>query len=212
MITNHDCAVILDFGAVNAQITAKAVRRLNIYCEVLPYSADIERVKALKPKALIYQRGEEFGEHTLKKEIPRDTVNLGLPVLDLSISPVCGSTLEDFLVKQCGLRQNWTAEAFIHETVEELRGTIQNSKVLLTLSGGVDSSVCAALLHRAAGSQLTCVFVDHGFMRKDEPQQIREVFKDRFGINLVSVDAQERFLNKLKDVTNPEEKRKQSGL
>lgn len=211
MAKKHDCVVVLDFGAINAQMAAKAVRRLNMYCEVLPYSAPAERIRALNPKALIFQRGAACGERTLGREVPVETAKLGLPVLDFQEAPCEDAVLRSFLVGECGVAQDWTAEAFIAETVADLRAQIGDKKVLLAMSGGVDSSVCAALLHRAVGNQLTCVFVDHGCMRKGEPQQIEEVFRDQFGIHLVSVDAEARFLEKLKGVTDPESKRKIIG-
>ena len=203
--------MVLDFGAINAQMAAKAIRQLNVYCEVLPYTAGVERIQALQPKALVYQRGMACGERTLGRDVPAATSGLGLPVLDLKDADCDSTTLKDFLVGKCGLRQDWTTETFISETVEDLRAQIGDKKVLLAMSGGVDSSVCAALLHRAVGKQLTCVFVDHGCMRKDEPEQIAEVFRDGFGINLISVDAEARFLEKLKGVTDPEQKRKIIG-
>ena len=207
MANNHDCVVVLDFGAINAQMAAKAVRQLNVYCEVLPYTAPVERIQALRPKALILQRGEACGERTAGREPPAATVKLGLPALDLRTAPCDAATLEEFLVGQCGMARDWTPEAFIAETVADLQAQIGGRKVLLAMSGGVDSSVCAALLHRAVGRQLTCVFVDHGCMRKDEPQQIAEVFRDQFGINLISIDAEERFLARLAGVSDPEAKR-----
>ena len=211
MARTHDCVVVLDFGAINAQMAAKAVRRLNVYCEVLPYTASVERIRALEPKALIYQRGAACGERTLGREAPAETAGLGLPVLDLLEAKCDGPTLERFLVGTCGMTQDWTTEAFIAETVADLRARIGSKKVLLGMSGGVDSSVCAALLHRAVGDQLTCVFVDHGCMRKDEPRQIERVFRDEFGIHLVSVAAEGRFLAKLAGATDPERKRKIIG-
>ena len=125
----------------------------------------------------------------------------------MAAAPCDADTLKDFLVGQCGMAQDWTTESFIADTVEDLRGQIGDRKVLLAMSGGVDSSVCAALLHRAVGGQLTCVFVDHGLMRKDEPRQIESVFRDEFGMHLISVDAEARFLSKLKGITDPERKR-----
>ena len=100
---------------------------------------------------------------------------------------------------------------WIDDQVEALRKQIGDGKVLLALSGGVDSSVCAALLQKAVGSQLTCVFVDTGLMRKNEPQLVREVMADKMGINLVMVNAEARFLAKLAGVTDPERKRKIIG-
>ncbi len=102
-------------------------------------------------------------------------------------------------------------ENFIEQSIQEIRETVGNKTVLLALSGGVDSAVCAALLHKAIGKQLTCVFVDHGLMRKNEPEEIMSVFKDGMGLNLVKIDAEETFLSNLKGVTDPEQKRKIIG-
>ena len=103
------------------------------------------------------------------------------------------------------------AEAFIAEQLEALRKQIGNNKVLLALSGGVDSSVVAALLIKAVGSQLTCVHVNHGLLRKGEPEQVIRVFREELGANLVYVDAVDRFLDKLAGVADPEQKRKIIG-
>ena len=128
----HDCVAILDFGAINAQMAAKAVRQLNIYCEVIPYSANIEKITALNPKALIYQRGAACGERTLGRKVPEETQKLGIPVLDLQQAPCDEETLKDFLVGECKIARDWTTEAFIEETVSDLRGQIGDKKVLLS--------------------------------------------------------------------------------
>ena len=103
------------------------------------------------------------------------------------------------------------ADAFIEEQVKELRNQVGDKKVLLALSGGVDSSVVAALLIKAIGHQLVCVHVNHGLLRKGEPEQVIEVFRNQMNANLVYVDASERFLNKLEGGTDPETKRKTIG-
>ena len=100
---------------------------------------------------------------------------------------------------------------FIEKQVAAIRAQVGDKKVLLGLSGGVDSSVCAALIHKAIGSNLICVFVNHGLLRKGEFEQVQKVFKDQFGMNLVAVDAEDRFLDKLKGVSDPERKRKIIG-
>ena len=103
------------------------------------------------------------------------------------------------------------AEAFIQQQVQEIRETVGDQKVLLALSGGVDSSVVAALLIRAIGKQLVCVHVNHGLLRKGEPEQVIRVFRDQMDANLIYVDAVDRFLDKLAGVSEPEQKRKIIG-
>lgn len=119
--------------------------------------------------------------------------------------------LEKFLFNICGCSGDWTMESFIELQIAEIRTKVGNGHVLCALSGGVDSSVAAALVHRAIGNQLTCVFVDHGFMRKNEAEQVRKVFTQQFKLNLVFVDAHERFMKKLEGVSDPELKRKAIG-
>ncbi|MDX9868666.1 MAG: glutamine-hydrolyzing GMP synthase [Kiritimatiellia bacterium] len=211
MKQTHDTVVILDFGAINSQAAAKFIRQLNIYCEVLPCTAARERIEALRPQALVLQRGAGFGAATLDRSPAANPAALGVPVLDLADLPCEISTFESFLLGRCGLRQDWTVEAFIREAIDGIRETVGPRRVLLAMSGGVDSSVCALLAHRAVGDQLTCVFVDHGLMRKGEPEEVCSVFRDRFGIALRHVDAAERFLARLAGVTDPERKRKIIG-
>jgi GMP synthase (glutamine-hydrolysing) len=119
--------------------------------------------------------------------------------------------LSNFLYNVCGAKGGWTMENYAETAVRDLKKRIGNKRVLLGLSGGVDSSVCAVLLHKAIGEQLTCIFVDHGLLRKNEAAQVKEVFSNAYNMNLICVDASERFLNNLKGVTEPEKKRKIIG-
>ena len=105
----------------------------------------------------------------------------------------------------------FNAKRYIKNEIEEIRRQVGDRKVLLAMSGGVDSSVCAVLLQKAIGKQLTCVFVDHGCMRLNEAKEIKKVFKGKFGINLIQIDAEKRFLAKTAGVTDPERKRKIIG-
>ena len=113
--------------------------------------------------------------------------------------------------EQRGLGKNWTAEKYIETSVKEIKDQVGDGKVLLALSGGVDSSVVAALLIKAIGKQLYCVHVNHGLLRKGEPEQVVQVFKHQMDANLIYVDATERFLTKLAGVSDPEQKRKIIG-
>ncbi len=119
--------------------------------------------------------------------------------------------LKNFLLHICGCEANWSADYFIQTEIENIRQTVDDKKVLCALSGGVDSSVAAALIHKAIGDQLTCIFVDHGLLRKGEAESVMEAFAGKFRMNVIKIDAQQRFLNKLKGVTDPEQKRKIIG-
>jgi len=118
--------------------------------------------------------------------------------------------LENFLVNICGCKQDWTPDSFIETTIAQLREKIGNDKVVLGLSGGVDSSVAGVLLHRAIGKNLTCIFVDNGLLRKNEFQDVLDSYQN-MGLNVVGIDASERFWNDLKGVRDPETKRKIIG-
>jgi GMP synthase (glutamine-hydrolysing) len=126
-------------------------------------------------------------------------------------TPLGRTMIRNFLYDMCGCTGNWTPESFIEEAIEEIRATVGTGRVLLALSGGVDSSVAAALIHRAIGDQLTPVFVNNGLLREGEAETVREVFGRHFSMNLVYVDATDRFLGRLAGVTDPEEKRKIIG-
>jgi GMP synthase (glutamine-hydrolysing) len=126
-------------------------------------------------------------------------------------TPYGQEILTRFLTDVCGCERNWSAASIVEEQVRRIREQVGEGKVICGLSGGVDSSVAALLVHRAVGDQLTCVFVDHGLMRKDEGEQVIATFRDTFKVPLVAVDAESRFLEKLKGVTEPEAKRKAIG-
>jgi len=119
--------------------------------------------------------------------------------------------LKSFLYKVCGCGADWTPASIIEEQVRAIREQVGDGKAVLGLSGGVDSSTAAVLMHRAIGDRLTCVFVDQGMMRASEAEQVIETFSGTFGVPLVAIDASDRFLDKLKGVTDPERKRKIIG-
>ncbi len=118
--------------------------------------------------------------------------------------------LQNFVCDICGSRQEWSADSFVETTVRELKEQLGNDRVILGLSGGVDSSVCAVLLNRAIGDRLTCIFVDHGMLRKNEFQKVMDAYQG-LGLNVIGVDASEKFFHDLEGVTDPEQKRKIIG-
>lgn len=117
----------------------------------------------------------------------------------------------NFVRDVCGCRPGWEMSTFITDSVRAIREEVADKKVILGLSGGVDSSVAAALIHKAIGKQLTCIFIDNGLLRKDEARRVKELFRNNLGLNLIGVDASARFLKRLKGVTDPERKRKVIG-
>lgn len=119
--------------------------------------------------------------------------------------------LDNFVKSVCECEGNWTMENWIEDEIQKIRDVVGDKKVICAMSGGVDSSVVAVLVHKAIGDQLTCIFVDHGLLRKDEADQVMKTFSEGFNINIIKVDAKERFLSKLEGVSDPEKKRKIIG-
>ena len=302
--------LILDFGSQYTQLIARGIRELNVYCEILPFDADISRIKAFKPAGVVLSGGPATVTEADTPRANQEIFDLGCPVLgicygmqtmaaqlggevetskqreygfseirSISTSPLIEglydrldadgtgllqvwmshgdrvSTLPDgfsvlavsenapmaaianldrkffgvqfhpevthttqgrammgrFVRDICGCKGEWTPANIIEDLLSRIREEVGSDGVVLGLSGGVDSSVVAALLHRAIGEQLTCIFVDNGLLRQGEVGQVMETFKDDFGIRIVQVDASERFLGALSGITDPERKRKIIG-
>ncbi len=222
----QDMIVILDLGSTENARVARAVRALGVYSEIYPHDTSLDQLKALpNVKGLILSGGEnrvvdgvevDVDKAVYESEFPKLTVNHPkAPSQDAAVWPEDDGELKKllsgFVFDRCGAQANWSMKNFIDDQVELIRHQVGDKKVLLALSGGVDSSVVAALLIRAIGSQLTCVHVNHGLLRKGEPEQVVQVFRDELKANLIYVDAVERFLDKLAGVSDPEQKRKIIG-
>ena len=208
-----ETVVLLNFVCEDIQKIARAIRDKHIYTMVMPYTVSVERLMQEKPVGLITCTDAGAPEH---KEEMEKFLSLGLPVMKIINSKGADLTEKieravEFCHNQCSCKGTWTMERFIEEAVKDIREQVGDRKVVLGLSGGVDSSVVAALIHKAIGKQLTCVFVNHGLLRKNEPEMVQKVFARNFDMNLCYIDASDRFLDKLKGVADPEQKRKIIG-
>ncbi len=153
-----------------------------------------------------------FSENSPIAAMGNDTNIFGIQFHpEVAHTPQGTQVLLNFAYKICGISGSWTPGNFVSESIERIKNQVGNGKVICALSGGVDSAVTAKLIHEAIGSQLTCIFVNNGLLRREEPERVRQVFQDNLGLNLIYVDASERFLSALKGVVDPEEKRKIIG-
>ena len=218
----QDLIVILDLGSTQNTVIAREIRDLGVYSEIHPHDITAEELKAFdNVKGIILNGGENRIVDGKPVEIREEIYELGLPMLSIDypqskceeqFSELPGEeTLKKFVFELCGAEANWNMKNFIEDQVELIRKQVGDRKVLLALSGGVDSSVVAAMLIKAIGQQLVCVHVNHGLMRKNESESVIKVFRDELHANLVYVDAVERFLGKLENVADPEQKRKIIG-
>ncbi|ATD55992.1 glutamine-hydrolyzing GMP synthase [Clostridium chauvoei] len=298
----RELVLVVDFGGQYNQLIARRVRECGVYCEIIPYTYTLEKIKEKNPKGIIFTGGPNsvYGENTPK--VAEGIFDLGIPVLGIcygdqlmahmlggkvdtapvreygktnvnldnssrlfkgiekeeicwmshtdyvkeapegfkitghtEVCPIAAmeneernlygvqfhpevehtpfgqKMLSNFLHEICGLGNNWTMASFAEEKINEIKKLVGDKKVLCALSGGVDSSVAAMLVHKAIGHNLTCIFVDHGLLRKDEGDTVERVFKKEFDMNIIRVNAADRFLGKLKGVSDPETKRKIIG-
>ena len=297
----RETVIVLDFGGQYNQLIARRVRECNVYCEIYSYKTDLEKIKAMEPKGIIFTGGPNSVYLEDSPSYAKEIYDLGIPVLgicygsqlmmhqlggkvckapvreygkievtvdqssalfeNVSEKTICWMShndyieqaapgfkiiahtpdcpvaavenvekklyatqfhpevlhtkegkqmLANFVFNVCGCAGSWKMDSFVEESIKAIREKVGDGKVLCALSGGVDSSVAAVLLSKAVGDQLTCVFVDHGLLRKNEGDEVEAVFGPDGNYNL-NFNAQERFYEKLKGVEEPEAKRKIIG-
>lgn len=223
----QDMIVILDLGSEENTTVARAIRALGVYSEIYPHDITADALAALpNVKGVIVNGGPNNIVDGKEIALAPEIYQMGLPMMGICHNAAgyamqadtlpdspdeIAAMLKPFVFDTCHAEPNWNTENFIADQLELVRRQVGDKKVLLALSGGVDSSVVAALLLRAIGDQLVCVHVNHGLMRKGESESVIEVFKNQLNANLIYVDAAERFLNKLSGVSDPEQKRKIIG-
>ncbi|MBS7345930.1 MAG: glutamine-hydrolyzing GMP synthase [Caryophanon sp.] len=222
----QDNILVLDLGSSENTTIARWIRDLGVYSEIHPHDITAQQITDLQTvKGIILNGGKNNIIDGEAIDVLEEIYSLGLPVLSVE-HPSTQATktlaqwaneeeskeiLKQFVFETCQAEANWNMKNFIEDQVALLRQQIGDKKVLLALSGGVDSSVVAALLIKAIGKQLVCVHVNHGLMRKNESEGVIAMFEKDLEENLVYVDASERFLGKLKGIAEPEEKRKIIG-
>ena len=224
--------LIADASRKYAQITARRIRERDVYCEVVALEKLLESIEAEKPVGIVLTGSEEHtgsfsGEmksKLLSYDIPILAIGAAAAAYESAVYPFRISSanpsllgeaamdeVADFLFELCGCTGNYTAVDFVNDKVKELQEEIGDKKVICGLSGGIDSTVSAVLIHQAIGKNLKNILVDTGLMRKNECKKVMAVLSNSFEMDVVLVEAQDRFLEALKGVTDPEQKRKIIG-
>lgn len=218
----QDKILVLDLGSTKNTELARAIRTLGVYSEIHPHDITVQTVESIgNIKGIILNGGENRVVDGVSIDISPELYGCGLPILAIDHKPAAAvdclkelpdeAALRGFVFDSCKAQADWNMKNFVAEQIKLLKEQIGSRKVLLALSGGVDSSVVAALLLKAVGKQLVCVHVNHGLMRKNESEEVVEIFRDQLDADLIYIDARERFLDKLKGVSDPEKKRKIIG-
>ena len=218
----QDMIVILDLGSTQNTVVARQIRDLGVYSEIHAHDITLDELNALdNVKGIILNGGENRVVDGVEVEVRPELYDCGYPIISIDYPQskcenqyaglLSDDEMKKFLFDVCKAEANWNMKNFVEDQIELVRKQVGDRKVLLALSGGVDSSVVAALLVKAIGDQLTCVHVNHGLMRKNESESVVEIFRNQLHANLVYVDATDRFLGKLEGVADPEQKRKIIG-
>ena len=221
----NEKVLVIDFGGHYSQLIARKVREFSVYCDIYPSTFSLERLNEYQPLGIILtgEKDNVFADEDKFKENIKNSNYPVMEVYDETIKEVYAGSeevingfennIKDFLYSGCNCKGEWNMSQFTKNIIEEIKEKVGNGKVFLALSGGVDSSVSAVVLSKAIGNQLTCVFVDHGLLRKNEADEVEAVFGKNgiYDLNFIRVDAQQRFYGKLKGVTDPEKKRKIIG-
>ncbi len=223
----QDMIVILDLGSQENTVLARAIRDLGVYSEIYPHDISAAELQSLpNVKGVIINGGPNNIIDGEAIDVLPEIYDAGFPVIAAGHNKaLCKDKLAEFTndenaIKRaikvfvfdvCKAEPNWNMKNFVADQISLIRKQVGDKKVLLALSGGVDSSVVAALLLKAIGKNLVCVHVNNGLMRKGESENVVEVFRNQLLANLIYVDATDRFLNKLENVADPEKKRKIIG-
>ncbi len=217
----QDMILIIDLGSTENARLARLIRRVGVYSEIHPHDLDEKALAAIpNVKGIIFNGGENRIVDGVEVKPSAAILAAGVPTLSIDCDGAPALSADDdaviemlkpFIFDTCAADANWNIENFIADQVELIRRQVGDGRVLLALSGGVDSSVVAALLIRAIGDRLTCVHVNHGLLRQGEPEEVVQVFGKELGADLIYVDAVDRYLDKLAGVADPERKRKIIG-
>jgi GMP synthase (glutamine-hydrolysing) len=216
----QETILIVDLGGTENSVIARMIRGMGVYSEICSHDITPEELDRMpQVKGLIFAGGPNRlidgvpampDEKLLSGKIPVLSIDCDdMPEINIRITDE--GVIRHFVFEKCHCATLWNMKSFVKEQIRLLQEQVGSEQVLLALSGGVDSSVVAALLIKAVGSRLTCIHVNHGLLRKGEPEEVVRVFRDELGANLIYVDAVDRFLDKLAGVSDPEQKRKIIG-
>lgn len=216
----QETILIVDLGGTENSVIARMIRGMGVYSEICAHDITPDEIARMpQVKGLIFAGGPNRIIDGVPAMPDEKLLSGMIPVLaigcddmpEINIRIIDEGVIRHFVFEKCHCATLWNMKSFVKEQIRLLQEQVGSEQVLLALSGGVDSSVVAALLIKAVGSRLTCIHVNHGLLRKGEPEEVVRVFRDELGANLIYVDAVDRFLDKLAGVSDPEQKRKIIG-